>query len=1381
MKATIFIILLELLRRSAPIEANETHEPCLSCEDSSVSSSSSPCSSVSSSTSPTIVISPSTTVSQNNSISKKDPINSIIESILPNSNDNIEIISQNPDCSSQPSQPSQTQNEQNQNDHTVSSTNEILDFSKINLESSDSRTQESEIEYLSTHISSVVYDSTTMQPKEEMATLENQKLWEESSPSFWSYTLSLHLLSDSHSQESSASQKSILSSSATFISSTDSVSKSSHSVEASSIELAAQDDISSQGFSSPSSSAVFSEIKSSISSSSNPPNYLSPRSFDHHSTELAPTTETTKHSDTKNTETSVDDLKQETLIIESPESLIQHHNITGKERELDAENDHENDKAYFMSFEEWKKIKVDENEINNINQKSSRSVNKNIHENQNSPQELSDHLNGPIGDDMELDISMFGVSPKDLEGKIYKDRFNYASFDCAATIIKTNSKAKKASAILNENKDSYLLNECSVANKFVIIELCEDILVDEVAIANYEFFSSGFKKLRFSVSGKFPVPANGWKVLGEFTAKNSRELQNFSIKNPFIWARYFKIEILSHYGNEYFCPISTIQVHGKTMMEKFKMEEEEQIGDLIDSESTDNEDIIEDGLVEGQDQHLLQDYIADIDKLNKVTENIDIKNIKDVADKSIDHMKTNRETEDVISDGYLTRKTEIDIISHSESLSSENSNHDSPDSTELEKGSYSDNTYRSSDTIKIPNISQKVKFEPSNSSKQKSDKNYKSNMESTTNQSSEKESDSRKKKYQLDLLDVKELNDACSVNITFMEISQFFKYRVNDLCIPDEQYDGSEKFRNAETTDKAPTEDVDGGINKIIRSNTPGVNDNVSTVIGNTKNANPKSRNSRPASNNYGDEPTTQESIYRNIIKRISMLETNATLSLLYIEEQSKILSKAFESLENRQKTKFDILVSALNSTFHDRIQKLVSINENMSTEYRMQQIKLNHQTETQLYHLNSELVFQKRLVLFNTILIVCLLVYVIVSRDTYIETEIADGYYGNDYDADNYNDNRSLEVSSNRGKHSRVNSGYNSDASYVSSDYNPGNEGHNGGKGGSVYSYDYNENDDHESEFDDQDQHTGDVASNPTSAEDYTYNDYNCSDNESSKGVRFSQQPKYIDNNQFSPEKQREAISSPVGLQNLSDTPVKTKVVRVSLGHKLFSPVSGLSQAKYYSRFFSPSKDYKKQRGNSSITNDNSTRVQIDQQDNATQIPRDPAGRISSEFDDSYQRRKSISSDSKDNSKPKGKSLESVTLETVLKPHNLGNSDCATYGIGGIDGTEANDISETNGTFKDDTNTLNIDRNDRTPSRTPDNSSKASLVRLKLGDLKSEMEDASDLLLSDQVVSKGETDKKTSNKIFPESSGPVNFGISDMNVQLIEEKEESVDFGDDR
>ena len=39
---------------------------------------------------------------------------------------------------------------------------------------------------------------------------------------------------------------------------------------------------------------------------------------------------------------------------------------------------------------------------------------------------------------------------------------------------------------------------------------------------------------------------------------------------PLIWARYSKIEIASHYGNEFYCPNSLVRVHGKTMMEEFK-------------------------------------------------------------------------------------------------------------------------------------------------------------------------------------------------------------------------------------------------------------------------------------------------------------------------------------------------------------------------------------------------------------------------------------------------------------------------------------------------------------------------------------------------------------------------------------------------------------------------------------------------------------------------------------------------------------------------------------------------------------------------------------------------------------------------------------------
>ena len=90
------------------------------------------------------------------------------------------------------------------------------------------------------------------------------------------------------------------------------------------------------------------------------------------------------------------------------------------------------------------------------------------------------------------------VTLMEADGKVYKDKFNFASVDCAATIMKTNAQAKGASAILKENKDSYLLNECSVKHKYVIIELCQDILVDLVVIGNFEFFHP-FSKILESV------------------------------------------------------------------------------------------------------------------------------------------------------------------------------------------------------------------------------------------------------------------------------------------------------------------------------------------------------------------------------------------------------------------------------------------------------------------------------------------------------------------------------------------------------------------------------------------------------------------------------------------------------------------------------------------------------------------------------------------------------------------------------------------------------------------------------------------------------------------------------------------------------------------
>eukprot|EP00834_Sanchytrium_tribonematis_P002137 NODE_60_length_27201_cov_1.043318.p7 type:complete len:452 gc:universal NODE_60_length_27201_cov_1.043318:21487-22842(+) len=154
--------------------------------------------------------------------------------------------------------------------------------------------------------------------------------------------------------------------------------------------------------------------------------------------------------------------------------------------------------------------------------------------------------------------------PSDL-----KDRYNYASSQCAASVLKVNKEAKGSSRILNDNKDSYMLNPCSVKDQFIILELCEDILIDTLVVGNFEYFSSTFKQLRISVAQRYP-PTQGWVVLSEFMAKNTKRKQIFQISNPIIWARFVKIDFVSHYDNQYYCPLSLLQVYGTSMIEEYK-------------------------------------------------------------------------------------------------------------------------------------------------------------------------------------------------------------------------------------------------------------------------------------------------------------------------------------------------------------------------------------------------------------------------------------------------------------------------------------------------------------------------------------------------------------------------------------------------------------------------------------------------------------------------------------------------------------------------------------------------------------------------------------------------------------------------------------------
>ncbi|GMM31629.1 Slp1 protein [Martiniozyma asiatica (nom. inval.)] len=456
-----------------------------------------------------------------------------------------------------------------------------------------------------------------------------------------------------------------------------------------------------------------------------------------------------------------------------------------------------------------------------------------------------------MGEEMEIELSMF--IPEE-QGKLYKDRFNFASFDCAATIVKTNNEAKGANAILNENKDSYLLNLCEAPNKYVIIELCEDILIDEVLIGNYEFYSSMFQHLRISASDRFPTTQ--WVVLGEFEAENVRTLQHFRVENPLIWAKFLKVEVLNHYGDEYYCPISSVQVHGTTMIEQFKQE-----NDLsVDKQKMPGNEW--DGKLPKEENKNSKVKDA-LDRLqSQLDSNLTAANVSMNADNETDKQQQ------VVDKSALTKlvppkSEDIDQFNYSTMISFEKINYES-------------------DCVAKPYIA------------------------------------------------------------------------VNQFLIDNE----SRIRRSACLIDDEPTS------SQTTHSTLPA-------------------------------KIQPQDSIYKNINRRLTFLESNATFSLLYQEEQAKLLTSAFLKFETQQLEKFQSLVNRLNDTHasHTELLKKLSTETQLKTKFLHETIQTFMENNEKMMHLEiskmrNENRWYKILITVNFFIIVLAAIWIILTRDTYIEEE---------------------------------------------------------------------------------------------------------------------------------------------------------------------------------------------------------------------------------------------------------------------------------------------------------------------------------------------------------------------------------------------------------
>ncbi|XP_051227629.1 SUN domain-containing protein 4 [Lolium perenne] len=153
------------------------------------------------------------------------------------------------------------------------------------------------------------------------------------------------------------------------------------------------------------------------------------------------------------------------------------------------------------------------------------------------------------------------IHRREPSGQLY----NYASAAKGAKVLDFNKEAKGASNILDKDKDKYLRNPCSAEGKFVVLELSEETLVDTVALANFEHYSSNLKE--FEMLSSLVYPTENWETLGRFTVANAKQAQSFTFSEP-KWARYLKLNLLNHYGSASYCTLSMLEVYGMDAVEK---------------------------------------------------------------------------------------------------------------------------------------------------------------------------------------------------------------------------------------------------------------------------------------------------------------------------------------------------------------------------------------------------------------------------------------------------------------------------------------------------------------------------------------------------------------------------------------------------------------------------------------------------------------------------------------------------------------------------------------------------------------------------------------------------------------------------------------------
>ena len=624
----------------------------------------------------------------------------------------------------------------------------------------------------------------------------------------------------------------------------------------------------------------------------------------------------------------------------------------------DSEADSLLDNAKFLSFEDWKKeilSKAGQSEhVGAGRQNERRDTGK------RSTPALQQGLDA-LGDDAEIDLDFTGfvadradlsppqqplrVIPEDSSlnneqepaipsgprskdaGTTCKERYNYASFDCAATVLKTNREAKGEKFVLLENKDSYMLNVCSADNKFLILELCNDISIDTIVLANFEFFSSIFRTFRVSVSDKYPVKTDKWITLGTFEARNSREIQAFLIENPMIWARYVRFEFLTHYGNEFYCPLSLVRVHGTTMMEDYKHDLQSA---LSDDDGEDEE--IESSRHLEPEEALVPEAVAHVLVEGKAR-----------SEEAGRAMQTPESFEALVSPVTKGRMSKTEQL-----------------------------------------------LEPESSSEATSPNTYLKNPFLSWNDSAWTPSTDYVSSTSLPVSELVNFSDAV-VTATIQTPSSAIASSAisNAMLLP------TNETKKATSTSRLLTSSI------AMLNSTSSIPPNSTHTSHKANNATTTERSKATASSTQAQpaSPTIQESFFKSVQKRLQMLESNSSLSLQYIEEQSRALRDAFGRVEQKQMSKTTNFLDYLNATVLNELRDFRQQYDQLwqSTVIELDTQRAQYQQEnsainSRLAILTDELLFQKRMSILQMVLILICLGLVLFSRgpmNNYIDVPV--------------------------------------------------------------------------------------------------------------------------------------------------------------------------------------------------------------------------------------------------------------------------------------------------------------------------------------------------------------------------------------------------------